>query len=94
MTNTKMSIFIAGFILFIGLFLGMYDFNIDLRLFHTIVGFSFIFIVIFGLKSHYQRLIQSSTDVISWVHVFIFSFLLFISIRALRHWYFTKKKHS
>ena len=54
--------------------------------------FGIIFIVIFGLKIHYSRLINKSpTNLIAWLHFFIFSFLLLISIRALRKWYFNDK---
>ena len=92
--SSLISVSLATLLLLFGIFLGFSNFEIDLKILHTTIGFSFILIVIFGLKIHYYRLINKSpTNLIAWIHFFIFSFLLFISIRGLRRWYFVKEKY-
>lgn len=99
--SSLISVSLATLLLLFGILLGFSNFEIDLKILHTTLGFSFILIVIYGLKIHYWRLINKSpTNLIAWIHFFIFSFLLFISIRGLRHWYFVnnqddnKHKHT
>lgn len=95
MSASHISVLLATVLLLFGIYLGFLDFELNLKILHAIIGFSFIFIVVSGLKIHYIRLINKSPiNFISWMHFFIFSFLLFLSIRALRHWHFSdKKKH-
>ena len=81
------SIIIATFILLLGIGLGFTNFNINLRVMHTIIGSSFIIIVLLGLKIHYSRLINKSPyDKIAWIHFVTFSALLYLSIKAIRKW--------
>lgn len=93
MNNSSLiAVFFATCLLVSGVILGFSNIEINLKIMHTVLGFSFILIVIFGLKIHYSRLINKSpTNLIAWLHFFIFSFLLLISIRALRKWYFNDK---
>lgn len=94
MSKSYISAFLATLLLFIGIYFGFLNFKLNLKILHAIIGFSFIFIVVTGLKIHYDRLFyKSPNDLVSWMHFFIFSFLLFLSIRALRHWVFNDKKN-
>jgi len=81
---------IATFILISSVALGFSNIKLNLKVMHSFIGFSFLFIVFFGLKRHYFRLIRSPTNYIAWLHIFIFSFLILLSIKALRTWFFTK----
>lgn len=96
MNHTSMiAIFLATCLLLLGILLGFSNFTINLRVMHSLLSLSFILLVILGLRIHYSRLIyKSPTNFIAWLHFVIFSFLLFISIRALRKWYFTQKHNN
>ena len=84
------AIFLGTILLLLGILLGISDLEVNIRKLHIFIGFSFIIIIIFGLRLHYLRLMNKSPfDFIAWIHFFIFSFLLFISIRALKRWYLT-----
>ena len=85
-----MVIIIAIIILLIGIIGGFTNSkNINLQYFHTAISTIFILIVICGIPMHFQRLIdKSSYNFITWLHFIIFSFLLYISIKAIRKWNF------
>ena len=93
MNNSSLiAVSLATCLLLSGVILGFSNIKINLKIMHTLLGFGFLIIVIFGLKIHYTRLINKSpTNLIAWLHFFIFSILLLISIRALRKWYFNDK---
>ena len=83
---------IATIILMSSVALGFSNIKLNLKVMHSFIGFGFLFIIFFGLKRHYFRLIRSPTNYIAWLHIIIFSFLILLSIKALRTWFFTKKK--
>ena len=85
---------IATIILMSSVALGFSNIKLNLKVMHSFIGFGFLFIIFFGLKRHYFRLIRSPTNYIAWLHIIIFSFLILLSIKALRTWFFTKKKHN
>lgn len=85
---------IATIILMTSVALGFSNIKLNLKVMHSFIGFSFLFIIFFGLKRHYFRLIRSPTNYIAWLHIIIFSFLILLSIKALRTWFFTKKKNT
>lgn len=67
--------------------------NIDLKKFHTSVSVIFILIIILGIPVHFRRLLEkSSYNFITWLHFLIFSYLLYISILALKRWNFPIKE--
>ena len=94
--STTISVVLATMLLLLGTGLGFSNFKMDLQKMHILIGISFILIVVSGIQNHYSRLINiSPTNSLAWMHFIIFSLLLFLSIRALRHWYFGKKhKHK
>lgn len=66
----------------------------NLKFFHTSISITFIVIVVLGIPTHFQRLLdKSSFNFITWLHFVMFSFLLYISILAIKKWntkeYFT-----
>jgi|TARA_B110000967_G_C18631485_1_gene433858 hypothetical protein len=83
---------IAITILVSSVVLGMSNIKLNLKVMHSFIGFGFLFIVIFGLRRHLSRLVQYPTNYISWLHIIIFSFLIVLSIKALRNWFFVTKK--
>ena len=93
---TLISVSLATSLLIIGTLLGFANFHINLKIMHTLIGISFILIVIFGLQNHYSRLINiSPTNKIAWMHFIVFSFLLFLSVRAIKKWNSNShKKHK
>ena len=61
--------------------------KIRYRIFHNVVAGSLLIIVIFGIPIHLQRFTTKGPfNWISWVHIIIFSFLIYISILAFRKW--------
>lgn len=95
--DSIIAVIIAIILLLLGVISGFLNININLRLMHISIGFIFIFIVLYGLKIHFNRLINKSPfNFIAWLHIIIFSFIIFLSIRALRRWmrveYFEKLK--
>lgn len=97
--STTIAVTLATCLLLTGALLGYSNIKVDLQKMHILIGISFILIVLSGLQNHYWRLINiSPTSWISWMHIIVFSFLLFLSIRGLKHWYFDKhhndKKHK
>ena len=85
--DSIIAVIIAIILLLLGVISGFLNINLDLRLMHISIGFSFIIIVLYGLKIHFNRLINKSPyNLIAWLHIIIFSFILFLSIRALRKW--------
>jgi fatty-acid desaturase len=85
-------IIIALIILLIGITGGLISStHINLKVFHNTIATIFILIVIFGIPIHFQRLIEkSSYNFITWLHFIMFSFLLYISISAIKKWNFNK----
>ena len=97
--STTIAVTLATCLLLLGIGLGFSNFKLDLQIMHILIGVSFILIVVSGIQNHYSRLINiSPTNSLAWMHFIVFSLLLFLSIRALRHWYFDKhhndKKHK
>ena len=91
----NLSVIIATIILILGTVFGFIDTGINLRIMHTLLGVIFILTVFLGLGVHYNRLISKSpTDIVSWIHIFIFSILLFLSISAIRKWNFKHNHHE
>lgn len=61
--------------------------KINYRVFHNVVAGSLLIIVIFGIPIHLQRFTTKGPyNWISWIHIIIFSFLIYISILAFRKW--------
>lgn len=81
-------IILAIIILLIGIIGGFISSkSSNLRFLHTLISTIFILIVILGIPIHFQRLIdKSSYNFITWLHFIIFSFLLYISIKAIKKW--------
>lgn len=71
----------------IAVLLGVSNFSIDLKKLHTFIGFSFIIITLFGMKTHWKLLLENSLNFIGWLHVIIFFFLIYLGIKALKHWF-------
>lgn len=79
---------IAIIILLASAFLGFFSSKkINYRVFHNVVAISLLIIVIFGIPIHLQRFTDKGLyNWISWIHILIFSFLIYISLLALRKW--------
>jgi len=79
---------IAIIILITSVILGFFSsMKINYRVFHNVVAISLLTIVIFGIPIHLQRFIDKGPyNWISWIHILIFSFLIYISLLALRKW--------
>ncbi|MEC7169344.1 MAG: cytochrome b5 domain-containing protein [Pseudomonadota bacterium] len=61
--------------------------KINYRTFHNVVAGSLLIIVIFGIPIHLQRFTTKGPyNWISWIHIIIFSFLIYISILAFKKW--------
>ena len=61
--------------------------KINYRVFHNVVAGSLLIIVIFGIPIHLQRFTTKGPyNWISWIHIIIFSFLIYISILAFKKW--------
>lgn len=82
------AVIIAILVLLVGIISGfMTSKNKNLRFFHMSISIIFISIVILGIPTHFQRLLEkSSFNYITWLHFIMFSFLLYISILAIRKW--------
>ena len=79
---------IAIIILIASALLGFFSSKkINYRVFHNVVAISLLIIVIFGVPIHLQRFTDKGPyNWISWIHILIFSFLIYISLLALRKW--------
>lgn len=82
----NISTFLAVGCLVTGITLGCMSFRLDLRVMHTIIGFGFIFIVTSGTYKHLKKIYMNQKNYIGWIHILMFSALLFISIRMIRAW--------
>lgn len=61
--------------------------KVNYRVFHNVVASSLLIIVIFGIPIHLQRFnTKGPYNWISWIHIIIFSFLIYISILAFKKW--------
>ena len=61
--------------------------NINYRVFHNVVAISLLIIVIYGIPNHLNRFtVKGPYNWISWLHIIIFSCLIYISLLALRKW--------
>lgn len=61
--------------------------KIKYRVFHNVVSVSLLLIVVLGLPLHLSRFsTKGPYNWISWIHIIIFSFLIYISVLALRKW--------
>jgi membrane-bound ClpP family serine protease len=88
----NLSVIIASIILLAGIILGLIDFNMNLKALHTALGITFIVIIVLGLRTHFLRLLIIPKDPVSWGHVLIFSWILFLSVSALIRWNRKKKE--
>lgn len=95
-TEKIIVIIIAIIILLIGIIGGFSNSkNNNLRFFHNAISIIFILIIILGIPVHFQRLIdKSSYNFITWLHFIIFSFILYISIKAIKRWNFKKNNYE
>ena len=87
----NLSVIIASIILLTGIILGLIDFNMNLKALHTALGITFIVIIVLGLRTHFLRLSIIPKDPVSWGHMLIFSWILFLSVSALIRWNRKKK---
>ena len=96
MNEKIIAITIAFIILLIGIIAAFITpENINLKKFHTSISVIFILIIILGIPVHFQRLLdKSSYNFITWIHFLIFSYLLYISILALKRWNIPKNNDS
>ena len=74
-------------IFFIAILLGVSNFSLDLKKLHTLIGFTFIILTIFGMRTHWKILLANPLAFIGWLHVIIFTFLIYLGIKALKHWF-------
>ena len=88
----NLSIIIASLVLLTGVILGLIDFKMNLKALHTALGITFIVIVLLGLRTHFLRLSVIPKDPVSWGHMFIFSWILFLSVSAIRRWNTNRKR--
>ena len=88
----NLSIIIASLVLLTGVILGLIDFKMNLKALHTALGIAFIVIVLLGLRTHFLRLSVIPKDPVSWGHMFIFSWILFLSVSAIRRWNTNRKR--
>ena len=80
------SLILSILFLITGITLGALNFKLNLRALHISIGLSFLFIVTLGTYKHLKKIYTSSTSYIGWLHIIMFSFILFISIRMLKAW--------
>lgn len=82
------AIIIAIIVLLVGIIGGVINSKSkNLKFFHISISILFISIVVLGIPTHFHRLLEKSTfNYITWLHFILFSFLLYISISAIRKW--------
>lgn len=86
-----MKVYVAyaiSFLLFlISIILGFSNFKLNLKTMHLTIAILFIFIVLSGTNTHLNRFTTKSPyNYISWIHILIYSGLIFLSIKMLKHW--------
>ena len=85
-----MKIYIAYLITFllflISIILGFNNYKLNLKTMHISIAVLFIIIVLSGINTHLNRFTTKSPyNYISWIHILIYSLLIFLSIKMLKH---------
>lgn len=86
--NSHLSSIIAIIILVIGVVAGFSDIHLPLRQMHLAIGITFIVLVPVVIYVHLKRFyVKGPLDWIAWTHFILFSLILMIAVKMIKHWY-------
>jgi hypothetical protein len=82
-----LSVSLAGILLAASLGAGFAPMRLNHRALHTTIAAVFLLLTPLALRAHFLRLWRvDPLNTTAWIHVVIFSFLLFLIVRMLHRW--------